>query len=172
MLRIKNLSKTYYTKNQNVNALKDVNITLPNTGLVSIIGESGCGKTTLLNLIGMIDQPTNGEIDYNGIELNNNNADYVRSKVVTTVSQEDLFFQELNVASNIRLALEVQNNFEDESIIEEWLRKVGLDSKSTVFPRELSSGQKQRVTLSRSLARQVQILLADEPTANLDEKLN
>lgn len=170
MLRIENITKIYKNKNKNTLALKDIDLTLPDTGLISIIGQSGCGKTTLLNLIGLIDTPTNGKVIYNGIEFDNENEDYIRNKVVTTVFQEDMFFHELTVGGNIRVALEVQDNYTEDGKTRNLLNQVGLESKYEVYPSELSTGQKQRVTLTRSLAREFDILLADEPTANLDEK--
>lgn len=169
MLILTHISKTYESKTNTTTALKDINLELPNKGLISIIGKSGCGKTTLLNLIGLIDSPTTGNIRLNNLEFHGDNDDFIRNQIVSSVLQEDLFFEELSVDENVELGLKIQGS-RDSHVKDQWYQHVGLESKRSVYPKELSAGQKQRITFVRSLSREFQILLADEPTANLDDK--
>lgn len=171
MVDLINISKNYKTKSGEVQALKDVNINFPDRGMVFILGKSGCGKTTLLNIIGGLDNYTDGEIVVDGVSLKDyKSADYdeYRNKYVGFVFQEYNLLDEFNVEQNIGLALELQKSKDNQALVDKALEDVGLQGYNKRRINELSGGQKQRVAIARAIIKKPSIVLADEPTGNLD----
>ena len=171
MIELKRLNKTYFSKSgQNVVALNDINIKLDETGLVLINGESGCGKTTLLNILGGLDKKTSGEYIIDGKNIEGfKSLDDFRNQIVGFVFQDFNLIDNLNVFDNINLALSLQDKV-NQKIVSEVLNKVGLQGYENRKINELSGGQKQRVAIARALVKNSQIILADEPTGNLDSE--
>jgi len=173
MLEVKNLKKTYKMKStEPVYALKGINITLPDKGMVFILGKSGSGKSTLLNLLGGIDKPDEGEIVLDGKSSDgykDKDWDEYRNKYVGFVFQEYNLLPEFSVKDNIGIALELQKKKAEEDVIEDVLKKVELENVQKRKPMELSGGQRQRVAIARALVKDPKFILADEPTGALDE---
>lgn len=173
MIKIENLTKIYKSKNKiEVKALDDICFDLPDKGLVYIIGKSGSGKSTLLNMLGGLDSITSGSINVHGLELfsaNENNLYSYRSNNVGFIFQDFHLLDDLTVEENIRFSLKLLN-IEDEQLITDALKEVDLEGYGQRYPKELSGGEKQRVAIARALVKNPEIILADEPTGNLDSK--
>ena len=172
MLELKDVSKEYKTKSEIILALDKINLKLNDNGLVFIVGESGCGKTTLINLIGGIDKATEGNILVNGKDISNYTEDELaqyRSYKIGFINQSYDLIEELNVFDNIKIALELQG-IDDNQPVKEILEKFNLESLKKRKPDELSGGQRQRIAILRALVKKPAMILADEPTGNLDSK--
>ena len=173
MITIKNLYKKYSIKgSDDVLALSNINLTLPNKGLVFVIGKSGSGKTTLLNILGSLDKPTSGEIiaDGNKIHLmDDNSTSLYRNDYVGFIFQDFCLIDSLNVEDNIKVSLDILNE-EDNERINDVLKLVDLEGYNKRITRSLSAGQKQRVAIARGYIKKPKLLLCDEPTGNLDSK--
>jgi putative ABC transport system ATP-binding protein len=177
LIEINNLTKTYQHHNGAINALDDITLGISQGSFVTITGPSGSGKTTLLLILGGLLQPTKGRMTYNGAAVNLQNeeelADF-RSDHVGFVMQSFALVPYLTAMENIMIALNVKNRdkAENKKKAIELLQWVGLDDRTTHYPKELSAGQQQRVAIARALANNPDILLADEPTGNLDPGLS
>jgi putative ABC transport system ATP-binding protein len=177
LIEINNLTKTYQHHNGAINALDDITLGISQGSFVTITGPSGSGKTTLLLILGGLLQPTKGRMTYNGAAVNLQNeeelADF-RSDHVGFVMQSFALVPYLTAMENIMIALNVKNRdkAENKKKAIELLQWVGLDDRTTHYPKELSAGQQQRVAIARALANNPDILLADEPTVNLDPGLS
>lgn len=176
MLRFIDISKYYTTKeNEKVYALRDISFTLPEKGFYSFIGRSGSGKSTLLNILGGLDRPDFGKFLINGEDTSDYNSkewDYYRGEKVGFIFQEFNLIEELNVEENIALSL-VINDYQDEEIkskIKKILEVVELSNYENRRVNELSGGEKQRIAIARALVKNPTIILADEPTGNLDKE--
>ena len=175
MLELKQISKIYKGKKINVQALKDVNLKFNDVGFVSVVGTSGCGKTTLLNLIGGLDIDYSGEIIFNNQNTktyNSKNWDNYRSSHIGFVFQEYNLINTISVYDNIETGLElikISNNEKKQRILE-ISRKLGIETLLNKSPLELSGGQKQRVAIARAIIKKPSVILADEPTGALDSK--
>ncbi|NJD77733.1 MAG: ABC transporter ATP-binding protein [Candidatus Methanoperedens sp.] len=173
IIKTSNLKKSYMLGKVEVKALNGVDTSVEQGEFVAIMGPSGCGKSTFLNLAGMLDTPTSGEIYLEGNDVTNMNsntrAEY-RLKYIGFVFQFFNLFNELTVMENVMfpMMLNKLSDYKDRS--KELLNLVGLGDRLHHLPSELSGGQQQRVTIARSLANNPKILLADEPTGNLDTK--
>ena len=171
MIEVKNLTKVYNSKHTKpCVALDDISFTLPNHGLVFILGKSGSGKSTLLNLLGGLDNITSGEIiaDGNKIhELTEKEFDKYRSSYLGFIFQDYHLFDRLNVNKNIEIGMDIADK-KDKYRIPLILEKVGLEGKGKKYPDQLSGGERQRVAVARALAKNPNLILADEPTGNLD----
>lgn len=173
MFELTNVSKTYRSKTTKVEALKNISVTLPNKGLVFIVGKSGSGKSTLLNLIGGLDGCDKGDIIINGTSTINFKAgdyDAYRNSFVGFVFQEYNLIESFSVEKNIKIAAELQNKYLPKAEIDSLLDKLDLAGLASRMPRELSSGQKQRVAIARALVKDPEVILADEPTGSLDSE--
>ena len=173
MIKISSLNKIYNKDTPNkVEALKDVNLVLPNNGMVFVVGKSGSGKSTLLNLLGGLDRSTSGDIivdDYNLSKLDENDLEKYRDSYLGFIFQDFCLVDTLRVFDNIKLSLSIQNNHDVEKI-DEALQQVELLEYKNRFPRQLSAGQKQRVAIARAIIKKPRLILCDEPTGNLDSK--
>ena len=171
MIKIENLTKIYNSKKRSkVTALDNINIILPNNGLVFVLGKSGSGKSTLLNLIGGLDNITEGNITVDGNNISNLNekdfCDY-RNTHIGFIFQDYHLIDELSIYDNIVLSLNLRR-VDDADLVKRALRKVDLEGYENRFPSELSGGERQRVAIARAIVKNPRIILADEPTGNLD----
>lgn len=174
MIHIRDLTKTYITRSgvQTI-ALNHIDLKLPTQGLVFILGKSGSGKSTLLNIVGGLDQAESGElwIDTQRIETKNQaDLDRYRNQSVGFVFQDFNILDHFTVEENIAFALELQGKTCSKDTLENMLNTVGLEGLGSRKGNELSGGQKQRVAIARALIKKPSIILADEPTGNLDSK--
>lgn len=173
MIEIKNVKKVYKAKKtDDTVALRNISATIPSTGLVFIVGTSGSGKSTLLNCVGGLDKVDSGSIIIDGIDitqLKEKELDKFRNTYLGFVFQDYNIIDEYNVFENINLSLELQGK-EDKKLISETLNKLGLSNLEKRHINELSGGQKQRVAIARALVKNPSLILADEPTGNLDSK--
>lgn len=175
MISIKNLNKIYKTGAVEVHALKDVNLDINYGEFIAIMGHSGSGKSTLMNILGCLDRPTSGKYLLDGIEIDKQSADelsLIRNKKIGFVFQAFNLIPRTNILRNVELPMiyaKVKSKNRKEKALE-LLEKVGLSDRITHLPNELSGGQKQRVAIARALANNPPIILADEPTGNLDTK--
>ncbi len=170
-----NISKTYNKKMVPVKALQDVHIHIEEGEFVALVGPSGSGKSTLLNMIGGLDEPTSGTVIVNGVEiteLSENKLIDFRLQNIGFVFQSFNLIPVLTAKENVGFVLQLQkmSKKEREKRVMELLHQVGLEDKVNSKPGELSGGQQQRVAVARALASKPKIILADEPTANLDSK--
>ncbi len=178
MLQVKNLTKIYSNGTASVTALSSVNFTLDDHGFVFITGKSGCGKTTLLSIIGGLDSATEGTIICDGNDMStftDKDFDNYRNTYLGFVFQDFCLIDDLDVYHNIETALNIKGETfttsEKELLIENALKSVDLDNEiKNRYVKELSGGQKQRVAIARALVKNPKLILADEPTGNLDSK--
>lgn len=166
------LTKTY-NSGVEVHALSNVNFEMEKGDLVAIIGDSGSGKSTLLHLLAGVDKPTSGDIfiqDKNITEFNKDEMTVFRRRNIGVVYQFFNLIPNINVRKNILLPLLLDNKKADEEYLKEILSILGIEGKLDRYPKQLSGGEQQRVAIARSLITRPAIILADEPTGNLDRK--
>ncbi|MDO7874703.1 ABC transporter ATP-binding protein [Hymenobacter sp. ASUV-10] len=174
MLRLIDIEKVYQTKTIETVALNRVNLTIGKGEFVSIMGPSGCGKSTLLSLIGLLDEPTSGTIELNGRAVRSYSDKEVaalRNSKIGFVFQSYHLINDLSVLDNVELPLLYRpgvSGKERRQRALDALDKVGLSARTAHFPGQLSGGQRQRVAIARALVGQPELILADEPTGNLD----
>jgi putative ABC transport system ATP-binding protein len=171
VISAKGLTKIYHRGSEEIHALKDVNFAIRKGEFVAIVGPSGSGKTTLLNLIGCLDTPTRGSLRLNGIEVNGlKERDLVklRRENIGFVFQQFFLLPTLTVRENIELPLLFSRKNGYEGQIDEVIELVGLKARAEHLPGQLSGGEMQRVAIGRALINEPKIILADEPTGNLD----
>ncbi|MCL2480373.1 MAG: ABC transporter ATP-binding protein [Spirochaetaceae bacterium] len=174
ILELENVVKTYTKGDEKINALAGVNLSITKGEFTALVGPSGSGKTTLLNIIGCLDSPSVGNIFYNGSLLSNlteNELSDYRKEHISFIFQSFNLIPVLTVRENVELPLVIEQKLSKEEIkarADDILKAVGLKGKEDRFPRELSGGQEQRVAIARALVKEPFIILADEPTANLD----
>ena len=167
------LRKTYGTQPNQVHALDGVDLTINPGEFVAVVGQSGSGKSTLLHMLGGLDVPTSGTVQVNGHDLSNMKDEQLtifRRRNVGFVFQSYNLVPVLNVYENIVLPVELDGNTIDSSFVDEIIKQLGLEEKLSAMPNQLSGGQQQRVAIARALAAKPSIVLADEPTGNLDTK--
>ncbi|WP_425449258.1 ABC transporter ATP-binding protein [Dethiothermospora halolimnae] len=170
-IKIKGLSKIYKEGDNVVNALKDVNISIDENEFVMIIGPSGGGKTTLLNMMGLLDTPSEGKIYIDDIDitgLKGEERTIYRRENIGFIFQEFNLIETLSVYENIILTRSLSGKATEKTYVKEVTEKLGIYDKLDSFPSKLSGGQRQRVAIARSIITKPKIILADEPTGNLD----
>jgi putative ABC transport system ATP-binding protein len=176
MIRLSKVSKTYRTDKVETLALKDVDLHVEKGEFVAMMGPSGCGKSTLLNLIGLLDRPGQGSIEVEGVPITRYRDKQVaklRNSTFGFIFQSFHLIPDLRVIDNVELPLlyRSMNAAERRRLAREALEKVGLGARMDHYPNQLSGGQQQRVAIARAMVGQPQVLLADEPTGNLDSKM-
>lgn len=168
MISVDNLKKEYLTKNVgNITALDQFSYTFSNKGFYVLLGESGSGKSTLLKIIGGLEKPSSGNISYQNEPIKNIEA--FRNAKVSYIFQEFNLIDDLTIEENINLV--IRDKDDNKQFIEEVLTKVGLNGYQKRYPNELSGGEQQRIAIARALAKQSEIILADEPTGNLNQEI-
>lgn len=173
ILRVEHLCKTYGSKETLVKALDDINFKVNKGEFVAIVGASGSGKSTLLHILGGVDKPTSGKVfvDNKDIyKLNETNLAIFRRRQVGLIYQFYNLIPILNVEENITLPLALDNREVDKERLASLLKLLGLENRKNHLPNELSGGQQQRTSIGRALITNPTIILADEPTGNLDSK--
>lgn len=173
IIKIENLTKVYENGEISVRALHNVSLTIKQGEFIAIMGASGSGKSTLMNIIGCLDRPTEGNYYLEGIDINEKTDDElsaVRNKKIGFVFQSFNLIPRTSALHNVELPMIYGKvkAAEREAIAQKLLEQVGLSDRAEHMPNELSGGQKQRVAIARALANRPQIILADEPTGNLD----
>lgn len=173
ILKIENLSKTYGKNEAKVDALKNINLSINKGEFVAIVGPSGSGKSTLLHLIGGVDKPSGGKVYINDVDIYNlkeKDLSIFRRRNVGLIYQFYNLIPVLSVKENILLPAELDNRKIDKEYLDDLLKTLGLKERENHLPNELSGGQQQRTSIGRALVNRPSIVLADEPTGNLDSK--
>ena len=175
VINLINISKSYYIGKQEVPVLTDINLSIKKGEFVSIMGSSGAGKSTLMNILGCLDRPTTGSYLLNGKEVANQNDDalaYTRNKEIGFVFQSFNLIPRLSALDNVILPMIYGHVYKSERKERalHMLELVGLESRIDHVPAEMSGGQRQRVAIARALINNPSIIMADEPTGNLDSK--
>ena len=176
MIKLENITKMYKKNKKNIIALNNININFESGKFYAIMGNSGSGKSTLLNIIGLLDYPSSGILRINNLNikhLSQSKLDELRWMEIGYVFQECFLSENLTVFENIMLPLLINNNISQRKkilIVNELLLMIKLNERKDHFPKELSGGERQRVALARALVNNPTIILADEPTGNLDRK--
>ena len=175
ILKVKSLSKKFQHNNKDIIVLKNLNFSIKKGELIALTGPSGSGKSTLLHIISLIEKPTSGKVFFfqtNVKDLKSREIDEIRKFKISLIFQNNNLISDLDVVENVMLPLLIRN--EDPKKSREKSKKilsvVGLSNRHNFFPNDLSGGEQQRVAIARSLIAQTDLILADEPTGNLDQK--
>ena len=173
LIEVKNLNKIYGSGEAEVKALKNINLNIEQGEFVAIVGQSGSGKSTLLHLIGGADIPSSGEVIIDGkniYKLKEKELSILRKRKLRFIFQFFNLIPVLTAQKNIEMPVLLDNEKIDKKYMNELLRILGLEERKNNYPSQLSGGQQQRVSIGRALANKPSIILADEPTGNLDSK--
>jgi lipoprotein ABC transporter, ATP-binding protein len=177
IITIKDITKTYKTKKRDVEVLKNIDLTFSLGKFYAIMGPSGSGKSTLFNILGLVDTPSSGAYKINGIDttkLTDKSSSIIRMNNIGFVFQDFNLDPYLNALENVMMPLYLNKKIKKEDrekISKDILTKLNLENRLEHFPNELSGGEAQRVAIARALVNNPNIILADEPTGNLDEEL-
>lgn len=174
LLEIKNVSKSFDMKGNVLNVINDFNLTAEKGDLIALTGPSGAGKSTLLHIIGGLDKPTTGNVIFNNIDIYNMKEaelNVYRGKNMGFVFQFHYLLDDFTALENIMMPMLIHNTLksEAEKRAEELIKKIGLYERRNHYPSELSGGEQQRIAVARALSNKPDIILADEPTGNLDK---
>ena len=174
-LKLKNIQKKYIDASKNIQVLNGVNLSLSKNNIVSLVGPSGSGKSTLLHILGLLETVDQGEYffnDVNLIDLKDDEKTIYRRKSISIVYQFNNLISDLRAVDNVILPLLINNLDKNESFkkAQSLLSKLGLKERLNHYPHELSGGEQQRVAIARALINEPELILADEPTGNLDSK--
>ena len=172
IIKTVNLSKSFFLK-KNLNILKKINIEIKKGELVALLGPSGSGKSTLLHILALLDQPTNGEIYFEGkrtSQMNEFEKDEIRGKKISMIYQQNNLLNDFTSLENVMMSMIAsgQDKYYASKEAKKILIKVGLSKRLDHFPTEMSVGEQQRVAIARAIAMKPELILADEPTGNLD----
>ena len=175
MIKLNNLNRVFRTLDLETTALSNINLTVNQGEFVAIMGPSGCGKSTLLSILGMLDSPTSGRFEFSGNDIarySEKQLANLRKASIGFVFQSFNLIDELTVYENVELPLQYQkiSKGERKERVEAILKRVGIDHRADHLPQQLSGGQQQRVAVARALVINPKLILADEPTGNLDSK--
>ena len=173
LIKVKNLSKVYGSGEAEVTALKNINLNIEQGEFIAIVGPSGSGKSTLLHLLGGVDKPSSGEVIIKGesiYKLKEKELAILRRRKLGFVFQFFNLIPVLTAEENIEMPVLLDNGKIDKNYMNDLLKLLGLEERRNHHPSELSGGQQQRVSIGRALANKPSIILADEPTGNLDSK--
>ena len=175
ILKIKNLKKFFNHKNGTVKIFKDISFDIKKGDLVALVGPSGSGKSTLLNMISLLDKPDAGEIFINDInlkQLNEDKKNHIRKKNISIIFQNNNLLNDFTAVENVVMPLIIRNEDKKKSYLKakSILDNFNLSNRYDYFPDELSGGEQQRVAIARALISETDLILADEPTGNLDFK--
>ena len=176
IIKLQNISKTYYLGEEEVPAVRNVDLTIDRKEYVSILGSSGCGKSTLMHIIGLLETPSSGSIDLDGQkikDLSDQDLSRLRNRYIGFVFQSFNLINKFTVLENVLLPSKyskIKLDFDPKERALELLDKFGILDRQHFFPNKISGGQQQRVAIARALIMHPRIILADEPTGNLDSK--
>lgn len=176
MLKLKNIHKKYVTGKTFVHALRGIDFSVEKGDFITVRGPSGSGKSTLLNIVGLLDEPTEGEVYLNGRRVSFNDFDdlaTLRSHSISFIFQSFNLNPVLTLEENVMVPLMIRNDIsrnEKVKRVDEWIEKTGLHQHKNHRPDELSGGQRQRVAIARAMVTLPALVIADEPTANLDSQ--
>lgn len=175
MIQINDLKKVFRTEEVETIALSNVSTHVNKGEFIAVMGPSGCGKSTLLNILGLLDNPTSGEYKLDGMEVGNfkeKERTQTRKGNIGFIFQSFNLIDEMTVSENVELPLTYLNikASERKKLVEDTLRKVNISHRARHFPNQLSGGQQQRVAIARAVVANPKLILADEPTGNLDSK--
>jgi putative ABC transport system ATP-binding protein len=173
ILKVSELCKSYTQGDQEVKVLTHINMEVSKGEKIAILGQSGCGKSTLLSLLGGLDNPDSGTIEVDGVQLASMSEDErskTRSQKLGIIFQQYHLMRNLTALENVGLPLEILGSANDQQLAKEALTEVGLSHRSSHFPSEMSGGECQRVAIARALVTKPSLILADEPSGNLDQK--
>ena len=176
MIKVTNLKKTYQTDKIETIALSDIDLSISKGSFVSIMGPSGCGKSTLLNMIGLLDKPCEGQVEIDGDLISSykdNAIAKLRNEKIGFIFQSFHLVQDLKIIDNVELPLLYRkvSAKKRRQLAMQAIEKVGLKARASHYPSQLSGGQQQRVAIARAIVGQPELILADEPTGNLDSCL-
>jgi len=175
MINLQNLSRVFRTQDVETTALNNINLNVDEGEFLAIMGPSGCGKSTLLSILGMLDSPSSGSFNFVDKDIANYSEEQLaklRKSSVGFVFQSFNLIDELTVFENVELPLQYQqiSRVERKQRVEQILKRVAIDHRADHLPQQLSGGQQQRVAVARALVTNPKLILADEPTGNLDSK--
>lgn len=175
VLELKNISRTYYIREVPIRVFENISINIDKKEKLALVGPSGCGKTSLLNIAGLLERPNKGEVLLNGLEIewiSDRKMSEYRKKNIGFVFQFNNLLSDFTVIENVALPLIIDGYSRKESIkmAKDLLTQVGLSNRAGNYPNQVSAGEQQRVAIARALVNNPSLIIADEPTGNLDQK--